>query len=494
MVSSATRTQKGSGLTLALLAFAQFIVALDYNIVYVALPDIGRELGFTAQSLQWVVSAYVVAFGGLLLLGGRAVDRLGARRLFITGLVLYGAASLVGGLAEGPGVLIAARAIQGVGGALLTPATLALVAINFEEGAARTKAMAVWGAAGSGGLAAGALLGGLLTNYLGWTWVFYVNVPLALIAVLAAPRLLGADARSTGPKTSFDLPGAIIASIGSTLLVFGLATGPESGWGSSRTVGSLAVGVVLLLIFLVVENKASDPLVPLRMLTGRGLAVTMLVFFLFQGTLATGYYLFTTYLQNVLGYSPLSAGLAFLPLTLISMGSSTKFVGPLMGKWGVGKTLAFGSFFTGLGMGILAVGMSVGGSFWALVPGIVVWGLGGGIAFPSLFIAAAVGARPGEQGVSSALASTSQQIGGAVGLAALVAVANAGLDVSKGATPEIGAVVDGLQLTGYLAAVITIAAAALALLFQPPAPEPAAEPAEAALDENQPAGQVTGAV
>ncbi|MFJ8751991.1 MFS transporter [Streptomyces sp. NPDC102441] len=492
MVSSATRTQKGSGLTLALLAFAQFIVALDYNIVYVALPDIGKELGFTAQSLQWVVSAYVVAFGGLLLLGGRAVDRLGARRLFMTGLALYGLASLVGGLATEPGLLIAARAVQGIGGALLTPATLALVAVSFDEGPARTKAMAVWGAAGSGGLAAGALLGGVLTNYLGWTWVFFVNVPLVLIAVLAAPRLLAADARATGPKASFDLPGAIIASIGSTLLVFGLATGPESGWTSARTAGSLVAGVVLLLVFLLVESKTRDPLVPLRMFLSRGLATTMVVFFLFQGTLATGYYLFTTYLQGALDYSPLAAGLAFLPLTLISMGSSTKFVGPLMGKWGVGKTLAFGAFFTGLGMGILAVGMSVGGSFWALVPGIVVWGLGGGIAFPSLFIAAATGAQPGEQGVASALASTSQQIGGAVGLAALVAVANAGLDLSEGATPPLADVVDGLQVTGYVAAVVTIVAAAIALWFRPPA-----APAAPAADEpatGRAAEQVSGAV
>jgi EmrB/QacA subfamily drug resistance transporter len=354
-----------------LLALTQLIVALDYNIVYVALPDIGSALEFSPQAVQWVVSAYAVGLGGLLLLGGRAVDRLGPRRMFMTGLTLYGVASLVGGLAASAEVLVAARAVQGVGGALLTPATLALIYRGFAEGSVRNRALGVWGMAGSAGLAAGSLLGGVLTNYLGWQWVFFVNVPLVLVCVLAAPRLLPADPRRT--SGAFDVPGALLATAGSALVVFGLASGPERGWGSPISAGALVVGIALLAVLLVVEARTRDPLIPLRLVRGRNLATTMIVIAVFQGTLGGGYYILTSYLQPVLGYSALEAGLSFLPLTLVCMFAAVKLTPPLLARWGIRSTLAASTIGTGVGIAGMVAGATPGGGFWTLLPGSVVW-------------------------------------------------------------------------------------------------------------------------
>jgi EmrB/QacA subfamily drug resistance transporter len=446
---------------LALLASTQLIVALDYNIVYVALPDIGPALGFSAQSVQWVVSAYAVGLGGLLLFGGRAVDRLGARRMFVLGLALYGVASLAGGLATAPGVLVAARAVQGVGGALLTPATLALIFRGFAEGPERNRAMGAWGMAGSAGLAAGSLLGGVLTNYLGWEWVFFVNVPLALAAALAAPRVLPADPQPV--HGGFDVPGALLATAGSTLLVFGLANGPGAGWISVRGAGALAAGAALMALFVLAETRTRDPLVPLRLVRGRGLVVTMVVIAVFQATLGGGYYVLTTYLQPVLGYSALQAGLTFLPLTVVCMGAALKGAPTMLGRWGPRTTLVVGMFGTSLGIGAVTAGMSAGGSFWALMPGSALWGFFGGVAFVALYASAGSGVAPHEQGIASALASTSAQIGGAMGLAVFIAVVNA------------DRLLDGLHAAGWLAAAVTLAGALVALfLTSPRAPSPAA--------------------
>ncbi|MFD4415922.1 MFS transporter [Streptomyces sp. NPDC058475] len=480
MVDTVPRTQHRPGLMLALLAFAQFIVAADYNIVYVALPDIGHALGFTAQSLQWVVSAYAVAFGGLLLFGGRLVDRLGARRIFILGAAIFGISCLVGGLATDPGVLITARAVQGLGGALLSPATLTLVNIRFEEGAERNRAMAVWGASGSGGLAAGALLGGLLTNAWGWEWVLFILVPMALLAAVAAPALLPADERSQSGG-SFDVPGALLATAGSSLLVLGLVSGPEAGWGSLRGVGSIGAGVLLLAVFALVENKTREPLIPMRLFGNRSLVTAIVVILVFQSALAGSYYLFTNYMQGVLGYDALEAGLAFLPLTIISMGASLKITGVLLGKWGPRATLFTGMLINGTGMIILALGMSTGATFWQLVPGLVVWGIGGGVTFPAMFVCAASGVAPSEAGIASALASASQQIGGAAGLAVLVAIANAGLNLDSGATPAVADVSDGLRTAMWIGGAASVIGGLLAFTLKKPgsaAPAAADAPAQ----------------
>jgi EmrB/QacA subfamily drug resistance transporter len=449
---SVASTQR-SGLKLALLAFAQFVVALDYNIVYVALPDIGRALGFTPQSLQWVVSAYAVGFGGFLLFGGRAVDRIGARRVFIAGAILFGLSSLAGGFAGDPGMLVAARAFQGLGAALLTPAILALLNTGFTEGAERTRAFAVWGAVGSAGLAAGALLGGVLTNALGWQSVLFVLAPLALLAVLAARPLLEPDTR-VRHDGGFDVAGAVLATAGSSLLVLGLVSGPDAGWLSVRAAGALLLGAALLVVFVLVETRTREPLVPLRLFRDRGLGTAVLVILVFQSALGGAYYVFTTYLQNVLGYNALQAGLAFLPVTVASIAAASA-LGRVLPRWGVRTALFVGMAVNGAGMVLLAVGMAVGAPFWTVLTGLVVWGLGGGLTFPVMFAAAGSGVSPDEQGVASGVASSAQQIGGAAGLAVLVAVANAGVGV------------DGLRTALWAGGAASVAGGLLAFLLKP---------------------------
>ncbi|MDI3422651.1 MFS transporter [Streptomyces luteolus] len=467
--------QGGTGATLFLLAFAQFIVTVDYNIVYVALPDIGQALGFSAQSLQWVVSAYAVSFGGLLLFGGRAVDRVGARRLFLTGLTLYAAASLVGGLATGQAALIGARLAQGVGGAVLLPAVLALIATSFDEGPQRNKAFGVWGMAGSLGLAAGALLGGVLTDLGSWRWVFFVNIPFALIVLIPAPKVLRPD----GPANragGFDVPGALLATVGVSAIVLGLATGPEEGWLRPLPLAALGTGIVLLAAFFATEARTRSPLMPLRLLKNRPLVAAMAVVFLFQTGLAGGYYVFTTYVQPVLGYSPLEAGLAFLPLTLVSMIGAGKLAPRFMGRFGLRGTLATGMILNGAGLALTSAVMTTGGSFYALLPGCLLWGLGGGLVFVSVFASAGSGVDIAEQGVAGAMASTAQQVGGAVGLAVLVAVANSTftgtyLDAAK------DDVVSGLRLSGLVGGALLILGGLLALALTPrPRPDDGATP------------------
>lgn len=448
-------------LRLALLIFAAFIISIDFNIVYVALPDIGHELGFTAQSLQWVVSAYAVGFGGLLLLGGRAVDRLGARRMFMLGMVVFGAASLAGGLADTPGVLVAARVVQGTGGALLFPATLALINNTFAAGPARNRALSLWGVAGSLGAVAGPMAGGVITNFLGWEWVFFVNAPLTLAAVVAALRVLAPDATSAA-WGGFDLPGALVATAGSTLVVFGLASGPDAGWGSARGLGALALGALLLGAFVLIERASRDPLAPPRLFGVRSLVTMMALIFVLMGTINTLHYLFYMDVREVLGYSALGAGLAFLPMSVMSIVGAAKLLPVLLSRLGMRGAIFTGVLGAGLSMAAVAAGMSAGGSYWRLLPGIVLLGLFAGMVYPMVFLASGADVSAGEQGVASALVSTSQQVGGAVGLAALVAVANAGLDVGAGAVPAAD-LVAGLRTAGWVAAAVTVGGAFLIL-------------------------------
>ncbi|GGR15243.1 MFS transporter [Streptomyces netropsis] len=465
------------GLRLALLAFTQFLLALDYNIVYVALPGISEGLGFTAQSLQWVVSGYAIGFGGFLLLGGRAVDRLGQRRMFMLGLAVFAAACVLGGLATGPWALVAARAAQGFGAALVSPATLSLVNTGFAEGPQRVRALSVWAAGGSAGLAAGALLGGVLTEYGGWRWVLFVMAPPALLALLAAPRLLDADPGRASARGGFDLPGTAIATSGSVLLVFGLVSGPEAGWLSWRGLGASAIGLALLALFVLVERRTRDPLVPLRLFANRSLATALLVILVFQSALGGAYYIFTTYLQGGLHYDPLRAGLAFLPVTVLSLVAGLKIGPALLGRWGIRRTLVTGMVLNGLGIAALAAGMSADGSFWAELPGIVVWGIGGGMTFPAMFVAASSGVDAAEAGIASALATTSQQIGGAVGLAVLIAVAGLGTGASGAADPAD--LVAGLRTAGLVAGAAAVAGAGLGLALKRPDARTVGEPVPA---------------
>ncbi|RKS77056.1 EmrB/QacA subfamily drug resistance transporter [Actinomadura pelletieri DSM 43383] len=484
MVASTDSAKSGPGQRIALLALAQFVITLDFNIVFVALPDIGRELNFDAHNLQWVVNAYVVALGGLLLFGGRAADRLGARRMFIVGLLVYAVSSLVGGLAGGTGVLVAARAAQGLGGALLTPATLRLIFIGFDEGPMRNRALVVYGSIGGAGLSAGALLGGVLTDYAGWEWIFFVNIPLAVAGALLAPAVLPASP-PLGAGRDFDVVGALLATAGATLIVFGLASGPDVGWGTPEGAGAVAAGLALLAAFLIVEGRSRDALMPLRLLKHRSLAVTMGAAFFYQGSLVGVYYLFTTYLQDVLNYSPMSAGLAFLPPTIISMVFALKFSTVIMNKRGLRTTMFLGVLVTGIGAAILATAFVADGSYWLLLPGLAVWSIGGALAIPAVLAGAGAGVSPLEQGVSAAMAMTTRQVGGAVGLAALIAVVTDGLHAGPDGRLPTADVLDGLRAAGWVAGGAVAAAAFLCLLLKKPEPAPApvqksAEPSDAA--------------
>ncbi|MFJ7216239.1 MFS transporter [Amycolatopsis sp. NPDC098790] len=439
------------GAVLALLAFAQLIISLDYNIVYVALPDIGRDLGFSAQSLQWVVSAYAVAFGGFLLLGGRACDLLGPRRVFAAGCALYAGASLLGGLAGDPGLLVAARAGQGLGGALLFPATLTLVSTSFAAGRERNRAFAVWGTAGGSGMILGSLLGGVLTQAFGWAAVFFVNVPLAAAAAVLAFVLLPADPART-PGRRFDLPGALTATLGTTLVVFALVEGPEVGWTSVLV--PACAGLASLAAFAVIERRSRDPLLPVRLLRERNLGTGVVVTFLYMGTFGTLLYFLTAYFQGVHGYGALATGLAFgVPMVAIAAGSQA--AGRLATRYGTRPTLVVSLVVGGAGAVMLGLSMTLSASYLELVPALVVLGLGQGAGYTLMFGAAATGIPASAQGIASGVASTAQQVGGTVGLAVFVAVANAGASE-----------VDGLRTAVFLAAAGIALTAVVALRFR----------------------------
>lgn len=454
--------------TLALLAFAMLIVSLDQYIVVVALPEIGRELDFSAQTLQVVISAYAVASAGFLLLGGRASDLLGRRRVFVTGLVLYAGASLLGGLAPSPEALLGARAFQGLGGALVFPSTLSLVNTTFSEGAERNRAVAIWGGAGAAGLVIGVLLGGVLTDVFGWEAVFFVNVPMAALAALLAFLLIPADAlRERG--RSFDLPGALTATSGVTLIVFALVQGPGLGWGSAGVGLSGLAGVLMLVTFAVIESRSRDPLLPPRLLTNRNLATAAVIACLFWATFGSVLYFLTLYFQDVHGYDALRTGVGFLLPTLFVVSAST-LAGQLVTRCGLKPTLVGALAIGALGALALGLAMSPTASYGSLVPGLILISIGDGVVFTAMFIAAGNGVADREQGVASSIVSTSTSIGAAVGLALLVLIATANTDGLGGQALRT-ATANGLS-DAVLVAAAAIGVIAVVALNLRPAPPP----------------------
>jgi EmrB/QacA subfamily drug resistance transporter len=446
------------GWSLALLALAQLIFSLDLNIVFVALPDIGADLGFTGQTQQWVVSAYVVFAGGFLLLGGRAADLLGKRRIFVLALSIYAVSSLAGGLAVSPLMIVIARAVQGIGGALLLPSTLSLINTLFDEGPRRNRALAVWGGAGASGLTVGALLGGILTQSFGWQAVFYVNVPLAGLVALAALAVIPRDAREN-VRRRFDLPGALTVTGGATLLVFVLVQGPELGWAAPAVVVCAVLAVVLLAAFALIESRSRDPLMPLLLLRNRSLSVGVSVTFLYMATFGTLPYFLTVLLQSVHQFTALQTGLAFL-VPSIAIASGTQLGERLATKLGTRTTLLAGFAIGVVGTAMLAYGFGFDRGYGALVPGLVVSGVGQGITWTAMWIAAAAGVAATQQGVASGMASTTLNIGNAIGLAVLIAIANAGVDSKQGETLR-AALADG----GFVAVLIAAAGMVLGLLI-----------------------------
>ena len=416
-------------IALILLCSAQFVVVLDASIVNVALPTIGEALDFTESSLPWVVNAYVLTFGGFLLLGGRLADLLGRRRVFMFGLVLFAIASLFGGLASSSGQLVAARAVQGLGAAILSPAALSIVATTFKDGAERNKALGIWGAvAGSGG-AAGVLLGGVLTDGLGWEWVLWVNVPIGIAAAAIAPSLI-AESRNEDEVRHFDFAGAATITLGLSALVFALLDAEDAGWGSTQTIGILAAAAILLAAFVVIERRSRAPLVPFSIFRVRTVTGANVVGILVGASLFSMFFFISLYMQQVLGYSAIKAGLSYLPLA-VSIILSAGIASSLVTKVGFKPILATGMVLIAAGL-LWFSRISPDGTFLADILGpSLLAAVGLGFAFVPVTIAAVSGIQDREQGLASGLINTSQQVGGALGLAILAAIANSEIGTSR---------------------------------------------------------------
>jgi EmrB/QacA subfamily drug resistance transporter len=449
---------------LILICTAIFVVVLDIAIVNVALPTIQEDLGFAEENLQWVITAYGLTYGGFLLLGGRAADLIGRRIVFMGGLALFGLASLVCGLSTSSGMLIAARGVQGLGAAIVTPAALSIISVTFTEGSERNKALGAWGAVGGSGAAAGVLMGGVLTKYLGWEWIFWVNVPVAAIVLILTPFYVG-ESRREDVVHDYDLPGAISVTAGLIVLVYAISEAPQAGWWTFRTVGLLVVAAALLAFFLIWEWREKEPLMPLGIFRIRLVAAANFCGFLLAGGMYGTFLLLTLYMQQVLHLSVLQTGVAFLA----TAGTAVIMAGPaqaLTTRFGAKPVLV-------VGMSMLLAGclwytqISPDGSYPTdLLPGFVAVGIGIPFAFIPITIAALAGVGPEEAGLASGLINTSQQVGGAIGTAVLstVAFTHARTLVAERTPPE-EAFTSGFQWGFWVAAFIWGAGLLAALLF-----------------------------
>ncbi len=420
--SAALDTPRARNIALALLAMTQFVIVIDASIVNVALPSIGRALSFSTSDLSWVVNAYTLTFGGFLLLGGRLADLIGRRRMFIIGLILFSLASLGGGLAQSEGWLIVARGVQGLGGAIVSPAALSIITTTFAEGTERNRALGVWGAVAGAGGAAGVLLGGVLTSGLSWRWVLFVNVPIGVICAVLAPRLL-AESRNEGDERSFDILGAVTVTAGLVLLVYALVDTTNVGWGSAATLLKLAGAAVLLVAFVIIERRQAQPLVRFSILRLRTLRGANIVGLLTGMSLFSMFYFISLYLQDVLHDSALTAGISYLPLAVLII-VSAGLASQLVNRFGYKPILIIGQLFIAAGL-LWFSAVSASGSYVSDVLGpSMLAAVGLGLSFVPVTIAALTGTAPREAGLASGLINTSQQVGGALGLAILATVAN----------------------------------------------------------------------
>jgi EmrB/QacA subfamily drug resistance transporter len=405
----------------ALLAVSFFMTVIDLTIVNVSLPTIGRDLHFSQTNLQWVVTAYALTFGGFLLLGGRAADLLGRRRILMLGLGLFTLASLAAALATGVGFMIGARAVQGIGAAIMLPAALSIVMNMFGEGAERNKALGIWGGLGAGGATVGVIAGGLLTRYAGWQYIFYLNVPIGAAALLLAPRIVP-ESRLDTLRRKFDVAGALAATGGLVLLVDAISQAPQYGWGGTRTIGVLAAAAVLLAAFLLIERRVTDPILPLQIFRLRTLAGANTAGVLLGGSFYAFIFVGTLYMQQVLHYSALQTGLAWLAASLTSI-ALAGLSQALVTRGGTKVVMALGMTMIGAGA-IWATQVPVHGHFLANLAGpMVVAGAGTAFAFIPISIAALAGVKEQQAGLASGLLNTSQQLGGAIGIAIASSVA-----------------------------------------------------------------------
>jgi EmrB/QacA subfamily drug resistance transporter len=455
---------------LVVVCLGQFMVVLDATVVNVALPSIQSDLGISDANLQWIVNAYTLLFGGFLLLGGRAADLIGRRTLFISGVVVFSGASLLNGLATSEEMLIGARGLQGLGGALLSPAALAVITTTFAEGADRTKALSIWAAIASGGGAVGLLLGGVLTEALSWEWIFFVNVPIGVAIVFAALRLVP-NSRVEGRPRHFDLAGAISVTAGLIILVFAIVKAEDWGWGSASTLGLAAVAVAVLASFILIERRSPFPLVRLGLFRLRSLAVANGVFLIVVGGLFAMFFFATLYMQEILGYSPITTGVGFLPVTAGIMIGAT-VAQQLIQRVGVRGVMLPGLVVAAAGLAVLAATTSVDGTYVGVLAGLLPMSIGMGATFVSLTLVATTNVEADDAGLASGIFNTSQQVGGALGLAVLSTVANdrtssvlADLTGAPTAAQQQAALVDGYQLAFIVAAAMLAAGAVLLALL-----------------------------
>ena len=465
-------------LAFAVLSLGSFMIVLDTTIVNVALPSIRTDLGFTEASLAWVVNAYMLFFGGFLLLGGRLGDLYGRRKLFVAGIGIFTAASFAAGISSSQPILVAARAAQGLGGAVVSAAGLSLMMSLFTEPAERAKAMGVVGFISAGGGSVGVLLGGILTSVFGWHAVFMVNIPVGIAVYALSLRLLPAT-RPFASGTRLDVAGAVTVTASLMLAVYAIVNGNESGWTSGQTVGLLAAAVALLAAFFVIESRVSDPLVPLTLLRRRNLAIANVMGVLWAAAMFAWFFLSALYLQVVLRYDPLQVGLAFLPgnviMAIFSVGISAK----LVMRFGLKAPLGTGLALAGLGLALLVRAPIDGNYVVDVLPSMVLLGLGAGIAFNPMIIVAMTDVEPERSGLASGLVNTSFMMGGALGLAVLasIAAARTGDSLASGAA-QIAALTDGYHAAFAIGAAFAIIAAVLGFkLLRSQSPAEQQEPA-----------------
>jgi EmrB/QacA subfamily drug resistance transporter len=463
--SGAARLRDRRGLALALVLGAQLMIILDMTVVNIALPSIARGLHFSAPSLSWVLNAYTLTFGGLLLLGGRAGDILGRRRVFMAGLAVFTAASLAGGLATSAGMLLAARAVQGVGGAIATPAVLAMITASFAEGRERARALGIYTAVVMGGGSLGLVLGGVITEWLSWRWVLFVNVPIGIMVVLAAPLFLPETQRQPG---HFDVAGALTSTAGMILLVYGIIRAGADGWTNQVALAAFAAAVILLALFLLRESRAAQPITPLRLFTDRNRAGSYVTRLLLVAGMFGMFFFLTQFVQNILHFTPLQAGISFLPMTA-ALFAVSRLSPRLVSVFDPKILMVVGMLPVIAGMTWLSR-ISVGTSYAAGVLGpMLLLGAGMGVVFVPLTMASLAGVRPEDSGAASSMVNVMQQVGGSLGLAVLVtayttAVRNAAshalADASRLAQAH-AAVVHGMASAFTLAAVLDVLALAV---------------------------------
>jgi EmrB/QacA subfamily drug resistance transporter len=458
-------------IALAVIVVAQFMVVLDVAIVNVALPSIRTDLHFSQESLQWVITAYAIFFGGVLLLGGRLADLLGRRRLLVAGLALFTVSSLLDGLAWSESSLIAFRALQGLGAALLSPAALSILTTTFREGRERNLALGIWGAASGSGGAAGVLLGGALTSALSWSWIFFINVPVGVVVIALSPWLLR-ESRAELEHRHFDVSGAASITGGLMLLVYAMTRAAQHGWGTGETAGLLAASVTLIAGFFVIELRSKAPLLPLRIFRLRTLTASNVSGLLMGGAIFSQFFLLTLYMQEVLHYSAIKTGAAYIGLTLTIIAFSTVSQA-LVTRIGVRRVLPVGLGLSTVALVLFAQLPVHGHYFTNLFPAFIISGIGLALAFVPMSIGALTGVREADAGIASGLINTNQQIGGAIGVAAATTIATTFtahyLNGHPGATAFSGsALTHGFQIAFYaLAAVAGLGALLAALLLEP---------------------------